>query len=138
MLQGPEPAVRRTPSLGHKSPALSGMSILRSSSFPAGRDLNTILAEPHGSWKIRDVDWRFVFAAQHYGTAVVTLAILIALVVVHWTLSSTQRKFFIYDASISYISHGDTVPAWVTVVAPMVCLFVSLFAYEFFIYRRLV
>ena len=112
--------------------------MLRMSSIRMSRDLEAQLAEPLGSWKLRDIDWRFVFSAQHYGTAVTTLAILIALIVIHWTLSATERKFFLYDASISYISHGDTVPSWVTVVVPMLCLFISLGAYEFIVYRRCV
>ena len=110
--------------------------MLRMTSLRMSRDLEAQLAEPLGTWKLGDIDWKFVFGAQHYGTAVVTLAILIALCVVHWTLSSTQRVFFLYDSSISYISHGDTIPAWVTVVAPLVCVFISLLAYELLIYRR--
>ena len=100
------------------------------------RDLEAALAEPLGSWKFRDIDWKFVFGAQHYGTAVTTLAILIALVVVHWTLNATQRVFFLYDATISYVSHGDTVPAWVAVIVPLVCFLISLISYEFIVYRR--
>ena len=86
----------------------SGISILRTSSLHASRDLEAQLAQPLGSWNPRDIDWRFVIGAQHYGTAFTTLAILIALIVVHWTLTATQRVFFVYDASISYTSHHDT------------------------------
>lgn len=41
----------------------------------------------------------------------------------------------LYDASISYISGGDTVPASAAVLVPFALLCISLFAYEFFIYR---
>ena len=77
-----------------------------------------------------------VFAAQHYGTAVTTVAILVALCIVHWTLNPNKRVFFLYDASISYISKGDTIPAWAAVVAPLISFLISLLAYEFVIFRR--
>ena len=114
----------------------SGFSHLRMSGMRMSRDLEAALSEPLGSWKFKDIDWKFVFEAQHYGTAVTTLAILVALCVVHWTLSATSRVYFVYDASISYVSPGDTVPAWVAVVVPLLCFLISLFAYELIVYRR--
>ena len=77
-----------------------------------------------------------VFAAQHYGTAVTTVGILIALCLVHWLLNPSKRVFFLYDTSISYVSQGDTIPAWAAVVAPLISIIISLVAYEFIIFRR--
>ncbi len=88
-----------------------------------------------GSWRMRDIDWRFAFRAQHYGTPFFTLFIVIALGVIHYTGHSRHRPFFLYDASISYISGGDTVPAAVAVIIPFISLFISLCCYEFWIYK---
>ena len=88
-----------------------------------------------GSWHIRDIDWCFCFRSQHYGTAFFALLIIIALGIIHWTAKPRQRPFFIYDASISYISGGDTVPAAAAVLVPFALLIISLVSFEFFIYR---
>ena len=120
----------------HGTDVQAGRGALQVSSMHTSRDLEAALAEPLGSWRVRDIDWKYVLGAQHYGTALTTLAILIALIVVHWTLEATQRVFFLYDAAISYVSHGDTVPACVAVAAPLVCFLISLISYEFVVYRR--
>lgn len=88
-----------------------------------------------GSWRIRDIDWRFCFRSQHYGTAFFALLIIIALGIIHWTAKPKHRPFFLYDASISYISGGDTVPAVAAVLVPFALLCISLGAFEFGIYR---
>lgn len=136
--QASEAEGRRSPAPGLRREG-SGLSALRlSTSLHTSRELESRLAESYSGWHVKDIDWRFVLSAQHYGTAITTLAILIALIVVHWTLPATKRVFFVYDTSISYISHGDTIPGWVTVVVPMICLLLSLVSYECFIYRRFV
>lgn len=91
-------------------------------------------AQP-GSWAISDIDWRFAFRAQHYGTLFFALFIVITLAIIHYTCHPRHRPFFLYDASISYISGGDTVPAAVAVVIPLISLFVSLCCYEFWVYK---
>ncbi len=89
-----------------------------------------------GSWRLQDIDWIFCFKAQHYGTALFAVFIIIALGVIHWTAHPAQRPFFLYDANISYVSsHGDTVPAAAAVLCPFASLLISLVLYEFFIYR---
>ncbi len=88
-----------------------------------------------GSWRIRDIDWRFCFRSQHYGTAFFALMIIIALGIIHWTAKPRMRPFFLYDASISYISGGDTVPAVAAVLVPFALLCISLISFEFGIYR---
>ncbi|KAL3150399.1 hypothetical protein ABBQ32_000237 [Trebouxia sp. C0010 RCD-2024] len=88
-----------------------------------------------GSWRPRDIDWKFCFRAQHYGTPFFALFIILALAVIHWTAKPRSRPFFLYDASISYTSGGDTVPAAAAVLVPFVLLCISLFAFEFCIYR---
>ena len=88
-----------------------------------------------GSWRIRDIDWGFCFRAQHYGTAFFALIIIIALGIIHWTSEPRHRPFFLYDASISYISGGDTVPAAAAVLVSFALLIISLISYEFFVYR---
>ena len=35
------------------------------------------------SWSFRDIDLRFICAAQHYGTAVYAVGIIISLAVIH-------------------------------------------------------
>ena len=88
-----------------------------------------------GSWCLRDIDWRFAFAAQHYGTLFFTLFIVIALAILHWRGGPRHRPVFLYDASISYISGGDTVPAAVAILVPFASLFISLCCYELWVYR---
>ncbi|KAK9810660.1 hypothetical protein WJX73_008067 [Symbiochloris irregularis] len=127
----PEPIPSQEPRLGKTA---SGITHLRMSAGHS-RDLESQLTLPLGSWRLQDIDWGFVFKSQHYGTPLTTIAILIALLVVHWTLTPSKRVFFLYDASISYISHGDTIPAWVAVVVPLISLLISLVAYEFVIFR---
>lgn len=87
------------------------------------------------SWKIRDIDWRFCFRAQHYGTAFFAFFIIVALGIIHWTAHPATRPYYLYDASISYYSGGDTVPAAAAVLVPFASLIISLVSYEFFIYR---
>ena len=53
------------------------------------------------SWRLKDVDLNFVVTAQHYGTAIYAVAIIVALAVVHYSLEPKQRVFFVYDATIS-------------------------------------
>ena len=53
------------------------------------------------SWRLRDIDVKFIFTAQHYGTAIYALAIVIALGVSHYIMQPKQRSFFVYDATIS-------------------------------------
>ena len=48
---------------------------------------------------------------------------------------SLRRPFFLYDASISYISEGDTVPAAVAVLTPFLSLFVFICCYEFWVFK---
>ena len=88
-----------------------------------------------GSWKIRDIHWRFVFRAQHYGTLFFTLFIVIALGALHWRARPRSRPFFLYDASVSYESFGNTVPSAVAVLVPFASLFLSLAVYEFWVYK---
>lgn len=88
------------------------------------------------SWRLKDIDWKFCFRAQHYGTAFFAFFIIVALGIIHWTTHPAHRPFFLYDASISYVSsHGDTVPAAAAVLCPFASLLISLVSYEFFIYR---
>ena len=90
-----------------------------------------------GSWRLQDIDWTFCFQAQHYGTAFLAVFIILALAIIHWTAHPAQRPFFLYDASISYVSlHGDIVPAAAAVLCPFASLLLSLVVYEFFIYRH--
>ena len=53
------------------------------------------------SWRLRDIDIKFIFTAQHYGTAVYAIFIIVALAVSHYIMKPKQRPFFVYDASIS-------------------------------------
>lgn len=46
-----------------------------------------------GSWKLRDIDWKFCFRAQHYGTAFFGLFIIIALGLIHWLVKPASRPF---------------------------------------------
>ena len=46
-----------------------------------------------GSWKLRDIDWKFCIRAQHYGTAFFGLFIIIALGLIHWTVKPASRPF---------------------------------------------
>ena len=46
-----------------------------------------------GSWKLRDIDWKFCFKAQHYGTAFFGLFIIIALGLIHWLVKPASRPF---------------------------------------------
>ena len=88
-----------------------------------------------GSWRIRDIHWSFVFRAQHYGTLFFTLFIVIALAALHWRGRPRNRPYFLYDASISYQSFGNTVPAAVAILVPFASLFISLGVYEFWVYK---
>lgn len=47
----------------------------------------------NASWRIRDIDWKFCFRSQHYGTAFFALMIIIALGVIHWTAKPKSRPF---------------------------------------------
>ena len=46
-----------------------------------------------GSWRPRDIDWKFCFRAQHYGTPFFALFIILALAVIHWTAKPRSRPF---------------------------------------------
>ena len=63
------------------------------------------------SWQLRDIDLKFIAMAQHYGTAVCALGIVIALAVVHAVMEPRQRPFFVYDASIS-CAYQFSAAAW--------------------------
>ena len=90
-----------------------------------------------GSWRIKDIDWSVCFKAQHYGTAFFAVFVLIALAIIHWTAHPAQQPFFLYDASISYLSsHGDTVPAAAAVLCLFASLLIFLVLHDFFIYRN--
>lgn len=88
-----------------------------------------------GSWKVRDIHWRFVFRSQHYGTLFFTIFIVIALAALHWRGRPRNRPYFLYDASISYESFGNTVPSAVAILVPFASLFISLGVYEFWVYK---
>lgn len=88
-----------------------------------------------GSWHVRDIDWRFAITAQHYGTLIFTLGIVIALGILHWRGGPKHRPVFLYDASISYISAGDTVPASAAALVPFASLFITLCFYELWVYK---
>ena len=47
----------------------------------------------NASWRVRDIDWKFCFRSQHYGTAFFALMIIIALGVIHWTAKPKSRPF---------------------------------------------
>ena len=53
------------------------------------------------SWHFKDIDLKFVITAQHYGTAIYAVAIIVALIIVHKVMEPRQRTFFVYDATIS-------------------------------------
>ena len=141
---------------GSKSTYTSGRSFHLDGDL-AGSNLQPL----EESWSWRDIDLKFICAAQHYGTAVYAIGIVIALGVVHHIMEPRQRVFFVYDASIScelpgmqgcsYVKcalqglilsicadvnfEGDTFPAYAAIITPLGCLALSLFAYEFFIFR---
>ena len=88
-----------------------------------------------GSWRVKDIDWSFAFRAQHFGSAFFAVFIIVALGLVHYLGKPKHRPFFLYDASIGYISGGDTVPATVAVLVPFASLFISLCCYELWVYK---
>ena len=88
-----------------------------------------------GSWRVKDIDWRFAITSQHYGTLIFTLGIVIALGILHWRGGPKHRPVFLYDASISYTSGGDTVPAAVAALVPFASLFITLCFYELWVYK---
>ena len=55
------------------------------------------------------MDWQAVLARQHLGTLGLAAVAVTAVGFVHWAGAPAQRPFFLYDASISYISSGNSV-----------------------------
>lgn len=47
-----------------------------------------------------------------------------------------NRPYYIYDASISYPTHKDTIPVWVSIVVPFVMLLISIIIAEFILMRE--
>ncbi|KAK9818365.1 hypothetical protein WJX72_011349 [[Myrmecia] bisecta] len=101
-----------------------------------GRKTTTGGSSRYRGWKLRDIDVGHVFKSQHYGTMFFAILSLITLAVVHWTATPRFRPYFSYDASISYIAQKDSVTAAAAVLVPLASLLLSLFIYEFIIYRK--
>ena len=94
------PRMRPAPSSRFEKPS-NATSLDRYSRF-GNRSLEASLGLAHterqgtaasGSWKLRDIDWKFCFRAQHYGTAFFGIFIILALGLIHWTVKPASRPF---------------------------------------------
>jgi len=87
-------------------------------------------------WRLTDIDWKFVFTSQHYGTIIWGILIAASVGISHWVQKPAIRPFLNYDATISYTNtQGDKVPAAAAVLAPFGILIITLVFYEFFVFR---
>jgi membrane-associated phospholipid phosphatase len=108
-----------------------------SASYPSHNGREGLYYAPKSlGWRLKDIDWKFVFTAQHYGTIIWGILIAISLAISHWVQKPAIRPFLNYDASISYTNTlGDKVPSAAAVLAPFGILIITLVFYEFIVFR---
>lgn len=108
-----------------------------SSTFPSNNERAGLYYAPKSQgWKLRDIDWKFVFVSQHYGTIIWGILIAIALAISHFVQKPAIRPFLNYDTTISLTNtKGDKVPSAAAVLAPFGILIITLVFYEFIVFR---
>lgn len=87
-------------------------------------------------WRLRDVDWKYVISNQLWATALLTIIPVVTLGIVHWVVDPRIQPFNIYDATISYPNHKDSIPTWVAIIVPFILIVLSLLVGEFILFRK--
>lgn len=93
------------------------------------------------SWKLRSIKWGQVWRRQDHANLILTGAFIVAVIIVTYVVEPRNDAWFIYDATISnpVVSiHGfnPSVPNWVAVVIPLLCLILTLVLGEFIYSKR--
>lgn len=135
----PEKIVRFQRLAGDNEPEqnVHGLDIESGDSTPTENGRPNLYYAPRSpGWRFGDIDWKFIFQSQHYGTIVWGILIAASLAISHWVQKPNIRPFLVYDASISYINpSGDKIPSAAAVLAPFGILIINLVFYEFFVFR---
>ncbi len=84
------------------------------------------------------IQWKQVFICQDWASIFVNMFIVLALIIVSSTISDTaDRSFLTYDATIANEYHPhSTIPFWLAIVFPLICMILSLACYEYVAYSR--
>ena len=83
------------------------------------------------------LQWKQVFLSQDWASIFVNIFIVIALIVTSQINDAADRSFVTYDATISNVYNAtSTIPFWLAIVLPLVCMVISLVVYEYVFYKR--
>ncbi|RMZ52981.1 hypothetical protein APUTEX25_001100 [Auxenochlorella protothecoides] len=98
------------------------------------RQLSLQISDREETSKVRGdghLTWAGVLRAQDWGTIILNVLLIIALIItVRVADEPRQRPFSLYDATISYPHNPDSIPYWVAVLVPFLCLLISIAAGE--------
>jgi membrane-associated phospholipid phosphatase len=97
--------------------------------------MNTPPASPHPP--NTKLQWKQVLVSQDWASIFVNTFIVVGLIVTSQLNDTADRTFFTYDATIANEYHPkSTIPFWLAIVVPLLCMLLSLAIYEFVAYRR--
>ncbi|KAL4424010.1 hypothetical protein ABPG75_001311 [Micractinium tetrahymenae] len=74
------------------------------------------------SWRLRDIQWRKLWARQDYANFLLTACLIVATIVVSVVAEPHIVPYVAWDARISYPLHSNTIPSWVAVFTPLIML----------------
>ncbi|BDA50727.1 probable phospholipid phosphatase 1 [Coccomyxa sp. Obi] len=92
------------------------------------------------SWRIWHINLKFVLASQQWATIILTILVCcVPVAILHWGSGKHPRvrDIFLYDATISYPEHENSVPAWAAWAIPLILLILTVLVGEFVLYRPL-
>jgi hypothetical protein len=97
--------------------------------------MNTPPASPHPP--NNKLQWKQVFVSQDWASIFVNIFIVIALIITSQINDAANRMYLTYDATIANEYHpNSTIPFWLAIVFPLICMVISLVIYEFISYKR--
>eukprot|EP00884_Botryococcus_braunii_P010701 jgi/Botrbrau1/19632/Bobra.0003s0002.1 len=92
---------------------------------------------PKNAWNISGIKWSFLALNLPWAHVLLTfLLVVIPTAVVHVTIKPRIRPFRVYDATISYPLHPDTVPPWAAYVVPLAVFLLTMLVVELWLHRR--
>lgn len=97
--------------------------------------MNSPAASPHPP--NTKLQWKRVFSSQDWASIFVNMFIVVGLIVTSQLSDAADRTFFTYDATIANEYHPkSTIPFWLAIVIPLLCMLLSLVVYEYVAYKR--